>query len=42
MRAEKSGNCFGPPLISSSVACEYMVKGKESEGQAVAAQGKLC
>ncbi len=44
MRAENSGSCFGPLLISSSVACQHRVKGKGSdpEGQAVAAQGKLC
>ena len=43
MRAENSGSCFGPLPISSSVACQHMVKGKGSdpEGQAVAAQGKL-
>ncbi len=43
MRAENSGSCFVPLLISSSVACQHMVKGKGSdfEGQAVAAQGKL-
>jgi len=44
MRAENSGSCFGPLLISSSVACQHVVKGKGSdpEGQAVAAEGKFC